>query len=594
MIAVATEIKPRTVFCVIADEYKSAEIANDACEGCFTIAGKTVEFEGEIDWFSEKLPSDEEWRIEWSKFYFGLDMANAFLQNPESKYPAAWQKLVSSWIDQVTVDHDSTDVAARRIQNWIYAWNIFESSHSFAGFGSAFEERLLESLSKQIDYLQANLTPERNHRTLELYALFIYPLAFPEANGANELLRFSISELEQNIKTDILPDGVHRENSTHYHCIVLRSLLGALENAKTFGVKFSQDYMERLEKACEFAMYIHRPDGEIPALSDSDSGSYLNLLELAAKNFPRPDFLYAATKGKWGLKPEKTNVNFETGGYYVQRSGWGNNETAFENERFLIFDCGRLGDGGHGHYDLLNFEAYANGSPLIVDPGRYTYAEENPNLRHWFKGTKAHNTVCVDGADQTPYRRGKPKGETAQGKFIGRFSSDSLDVLIGEARSPVYDAIHTRHIFFVRNEYWVIWDKLRAASIHTYDLRYQLHQTAWNHTTPGEHLGFSSVRTADFSMLLIGDAKLAIERGWVAPEYGIKLSAPRMSFKTIEVNDADFFTLIFPQKLNETLPKFKLVENPDSRLGFLVNTDFVSWDKTNLIGYIEQKSGGLK
>ena len=115
------------------------------------------------------------------------------------------------------------------------------------------------------------------------------------------------------------------------------------------------------------------------------------------------------------------------------------------DDRFLIFDCGPLGDGGHGHYDLLSFEAWAGGRPLIVDPGRYTYAEGEPNLRHWFKGTAAHNTVCVDRLDQTPYARKAPKGPTAEPRFLGR----TKDQLAGEARSPAYEAVHRRTITFV-------------------------------------------------------------------------------------------------------------------------------------------------
>src|SRR4029077_3091673 len=123
-----------------------------------------------------------------------------------------------------------------------------------------------------------------------------------------------------------------------------------------------------------------------------------------------------------------------------QRSGWGDGVTAFHDERFLVFDCGPLGNGGHGHYDLLAVEAYAAGRPLVVDPGRYTYSEHGANLRRWFKGTAAHSTVCVDGLDQTPYRRGKPRGPVAEGRLLRRVRSPGLDVLVGVARSPVYEA----------------------------------------------------------------------------------------------------------------------------------------------------------
>ena len=61
----------------------------------------------------------------------------------------------------------------------------------------------------------------------------------------------------------------------------------------------------------------------------------------------------------------------------MQRSGWD------RQARFLLLDCGPLGAGGHGHYDLLSLEVSAGGRPLIVDPGRYTYSEAGEeNWRH--------------------------------------------------------------------------------------------------------------------------------------------------------------------------------------------------------------------
>ena len=128
-------------------------------------------------------------------------------------------------------------------------------------------------------------------------------------------------------------------------------------------------------------------------------------------------------------------------------------------ERFLVFDCGPLGDGGHGHYDALSIEV-ASRRPLVVDPGRFTYCDDPPHWRRWFKSTAAHNTVTVDGLDQTPYRRGKPKGPVAQARLLQRLIAPGLDVLCGEVISPAYDAIHRRRILFVSGEYWIVHDAL--------------------------------------------------------------------------------------------------------------------------------------
>ena len=149
-------------------------------------------------------------------------------------------------------------------------------------------------------------------------------------------------------------------------------------------------------------MHCHRPDGRIPALSDSDDGSYLDLLALAGDLLGRPDFSYVAAAGRAGTAPSSRLAAFPEGGYYLQRSGWGDSTRSFADERYLIFDCGALGDGGHGHYDALNVEIAADGRALAMDPGRFTYNDDPPHWRYYFKRTAAHNTLTVDDLDQTP------------------------------------------------------------------------------------------------------------------------------------------------------------------------------------------------
>jgi hypothetical protein len=551
------DVKPRSVFCVVEHAYRSLSVAEAVSTGRFTHAGLTLELGLEPDWLTADFPADAEWRIEWSKFYYGLDLAFAYRETGEERYLRAWERLVLSWIGQVPVAFDPSDVTGRRIQNWIYAWDGFASSPSFSGFADDFEERILASLTEQVDHLRGHLTRERNHRTLELYALFIAGLALPDLDASGSLLAFALAELQSNLLEDVRPDGVHRENSTHYHMLVLRSFLGVCVNARRFGLRLQELFAERLERACEFAMHCHRPDGSIPALSDSDTGDYKDLLELAAELFERPDFLYVATGGALGVPPRPCNVSFHEGGYYIQRSDWGGDGSAFRQARFLIFDCGPLGDGGHGHYDLLNIEIAAAGHPLIVDPGRYTYSEHGPvNWRRWFKGTSAHNTVCVDGLDQTPYRCGKPRGETARGRLIERRSAPGLDLMIGEAASPAYEVWHTRSIFFINDEYWLICDRLRGSRPHRFDLRFHLSPEAWNHIYV-ERAGGNEVVRAPGLALVLGESLVPrIEPGWFAPEYGIKLRAPVASVVAEGVAQACFFTLAVPLSSKLPAPTF--------------------------------------
>lgn len=543
------------VFCVIELVHQDMAIADAVCAGRFNIAGFEIDLGLEIDWLENPHAADIEWQIEWHKFYYGLDFAFAYSKTGDEKYLNVWTSLVRSFIRQVPVEFASTDVLARRVQNWLYARQIFARSTSFGGFAVGFENEMLTSILNQTAYLKKNLTAERNHRTLELYALFIVALALPQLDNKGELLRFAIAALNENLMTDILPDGVQRELSTHYHCTVLRSFLGARENARRFGLQFSCEFDERLIKACEFAMHIHRPDGQIPAISDSDTGSYADLLRLAGSIFSRPDFTYAATFGFLGTPPQNSNVSFPESGYFIQRSGWGTEETAFKDERFLMFDCGPIGDGGHGHYDLLNVEISAFGKPLIIDGGRYTYAEGiDLNWRHYFKGTAAHNTVVVDGKDQTPYRRGKPKGDVARAVFIERISKPNLDVLCGMVLSPNYEAVHVRRVFFIQSEYWLIADCLKGDIPHRYDLRFHLTPSAWNHCSIIENEKNRVVRTPDVAMVFEQQANLTIEPGWFSPQYGIKHRAPCVSVVSEDIESVEFYTLVTPLRAGEKPP----------------------------------------
>ena len=550
MVRDVAAIAPRRVFCVYEHRYQRRAVADEVVRGRFAIQGTTLQLGVEPDWRSASLPPDREWRLEWSKFYYGLDLAAAACETGDAVFARVWQQLVLSWIAQAPIDPgqiDPSDVIGRRIQNWVYAWSRFAERFDLETERPGFTAAILGSLRDQLAYLEHHLTRERNHRTLELYALFVAALALPDLDPGERLLTSSIAALADNLMSDVLPDGVQRERSTHYHHVVLRSFLGMRENARRFSLTIPPGFDERLARACEFAMHCHRPDGAIPALSDSDSGSYLDLLALAGRLLHRSDFTYVATRGRSGVPPAVRHASFTTGGYFIQRSGWGERSVALTDERYLIFDCGPLGDGGHGHYDALNVEIASGGRPLVIDPGRFTYNDDPPHWRRWFKGTAAHNTVTIDGRDQTPYRRGKPKGPVASARLLHRFTGDGLDVLWGEARSPAYDAVHRRRVLFVANEYWLIEDELTAPGAHDYELRFHLAPDACGRVAMRRSPGCSTAIAPGVVLLVVADVTATnLEDGWVSKEYGIRHPAPVAAFTVSGAARAAFVTLVAP------------------------------------------------
>ena len=84
-----------------------------------------------------------------------------------------WERLVSSGMAQVPVGWDTSDVAARRIQNWVYAWQEIAASPSYSGLRDGLDERLLESIGEQAAYVHATLDMDRiaSGEGRELYAV---------------------------------------------------------------------------------------------------------------------------------------------------------------------------------------------------------------------------------------------------------------------------------------------------------------------------------------------------------------------------------------------------------------------------------------
>jgi hypothetical protein len=144
----------------------------------------------------------------------------------------------------------------------------------------------------------------------------------------------------------------------------------------------------------------------------------------------------------------------------------------------------------------------------------------------------SHNTVTVDGCDQTPYARSRSALPSAEARFGGRETRDGLDILCGEVRSPVYEAIHRRRVIFVDGAYWIIEDRLTGTRRHRYDLRF--------HLAPARLDGA-------VTLTITGARGIATEDGWISPRYGHREAAPVIS-AVATGETAHFVTLLAPDE----------------------------------------------
>ncbi|MFN8123590.1 MAG: heparinase II/III-family protein [Thermoleophilia bacterium] len=250
--------------------------------------------------------------------------------------------------------------------------------------------------------------------------------------------------------------------------------------------------------------------------------------------------------GGRGPPPARTAATFPVSGYVVQRSGLGHRPRRLRPPARRDPRRRPLGDGGHGHYDQLSV-VLADGRALVTDPGRYTYAEDDAGWRRWFKGTAAHNTVCVDGLDQVPYRRGKPRGPLPHARVLGRTSEPGLDLVTAAAESPCHDAVHTRTLAFVGRAFWVVHDRLRAATPHRYEARWHLGPDVPVRRLV-RHPGGRALVDADGLRIAVpaGFGEAGTKHGWVSPRYGEKLPAVVVTVAAEGAADADLITVLVP------------------------------------------------
>jgi hypothetical protein len=267
-----------------------------------------------------------------------------------------------------------------------------------------------------------------NHLIGEGCGLFIAGLAWPHWPAARAWAAAGKQILEREALAQNAPDGVNREQAVWYQHFVLDFLVTALLAGKANGQWFSPDYESRIEAMMDFLASVMDAGGNVPMIGDADDGyvtklgleepcPYASLLALGAILFKRGDFkLKAGTlddRARWllgtpadlefeRLDAEKTRLPlrqaFPEGGYFVLGC-----EFDTPREIRVVADAGPLGYrsiAAHGHADALSFTLSAGGREFLVDPGTFAYHTQE-RWRNYFRGTSAHNTVRIDGLDQS-------------------------------------------------------------------------------------------------------------------------------------------------------------------------------------------------
>jgi uncharacterized heparinase superfamily protein len=502
-------------------------------------------------------------------------LAKAYFLTGEERYAREAVAQIETWIAQnpegVGINWQSSLEIAIRALSWLWTIFFLSSSPAFTeGFARHMTQSLLAQLRHVANYPSIYSSPN-THLIGESAALFIAGQVFAELGEEAVTWRnMGAALLTQEAERQILDDGVHCELSTCYHCYAADFFIQALILGQRNGSALPPNVASKIAQMFDFVMHMTRSDGTLPQLGDDDGGralalsatdyrSYVDGLCLAACAFQRPEFKWRAggfreealwllgTSG-WqcydslhAVPPRENSRAFKSAGYFVARTGPPNGGT------HAVFDCGGLGapTGGHGHADALSLVLFSGGRDLLIDPGTGAY-NANPEWRSYFRSTAAHNTVVVDGCDQSEPAGTFRWADRATANLVAHRTFGELHCVEGQhdgymrLTGPVQ---HKRRLLFSASDAacgdCLISDEFDGLGEHTFDLYY--------HFAPGVDL---RVINASDRIDVVAHAEewgatlcfhtgvpttFEVLRGWVSPRYGRREAANvlRLSIKTI-------------------------------------------------------------
>jgi hypothetical protein len=313
-----------------------------------------------------------------------------------------------------------------RLLSWVWIRRLLDS---WAGAGPLFEGNrfFLKQLHHHQEWLArlpSHGSSANNHLLGEMAGQFAAACAFPWFPESTAWRETAAATLRRELPRQTFACGLNRELATEYHGFALElglaaALEGELTDHRLGGPAW--DTLQRMTDALAAVVDVRlRP----PRQGDGDDGRGLlldgpgydrwaSLLATGAALFGPVQWWPAAPLNDvrtalWtrlatrplagGARPARRPSLFPDAGMAILRDHDGR-----QDELWCRADHGPHGYqsiAAHAHADALAIEFRVGGIDLLADPGTYCYGAE-PTWRSYFRSTVAHNTMEVDGVDQS-------------------------------------------------------------------------------------------------------------------------------------------------------------------------------------------------
>jgi hypothetical protein len=467
---------------IVAHEFPSSPNATDS--------NSTQLPAGDVNWVPD---SGSNFSYSLNRQAFWVPLAEAYRLTGNTAYSTELTNELASWSSQspALANANSWPSAGPnwqlldtsiRATNWLWTYSLMVGT---SGWTPEANTLFLYKMEQTGDFLR-NATPieiDDNRAVLQYSGLVGISDLFPEFSNAANWSSYGHSQLFAAMNAQIYPDGSEREQSPGYTEVVLNSLLDTdlLDQDNNYTWPSAQTQL--LNSAVTSFEQLLSPNGNTTAMGDTYRESaapiwlgadlILNTDAYPAARARASDVLMfgASTAGNYlsnpvtPALPDRGLAYAEPdAGDYVFRSG------SDSNAQQVTFNAGEKG-GNHGHFDLLNFELFGYGKPLISNPGMVS--EDASSARAYAISTPAQNSISVDGLNT-----GDLEGMNNPAIQVNQWDpeSDSVQVTAtheGYGYLPGSPEL-TRSIWYGYGNTMLVVDWAVASASHTYTVGFNL------------------------------------------------------------------------------------------------------------------------
>lgn len=381
-----------------------------------------IGFGFDINHRDENLVGNIKYTWEKNRHHHLTILAEAFYITKDEKYAREVESQLKSWIEDnpymMGVNWTHPLEQGIRLISWVFIYEFLKESKYFdAIFGeNGFIWKSVYQHQRFIIETYSRGSSANNHLIGEMSGLLLACFAWPVFKESRTWQKTGMQIIERELKAQTYDDGVNKELAFSYQIFVFEfCILPLLLRPDAF----SEDYKGLLRKMSGVMYALTNIMGSIPTYGDGDEGMALQiqhtdadrlqwLLEMSNHlldtNFPVgvksvPGKLFnIANKNEIMANVEDENnfISKQAGLYAFKKNIAGKQISA-------MFDFGPLGLGSmaaHGHADALSFILAVDNQMVLVDPGTYCY-HTDLDMRWYFRSVQSHNTLSVDGLDQS-------------------------------------------------------------------------------------------------------------------------------------------------------------------------------------------------